>query len=79
MLVRSVMQWGNGTVSVRIIDWDDRAAVRDFARVSYGCLRDGGTVITRPVSQEGDCAGDAQILNYVDNLRAIGRELLEML
>lgn len=77
MLVRSVMQWKNGNVSVRIINWDDRAVVRDFARVSYGCLRDGGTVITRAVAEEGDCTGGAQILNYVDNLNDIGKHLLE--
>jgi hypothetical protein len=72
------MQWGNGNVSVRVIDWDDRVAVRDFARVSFGCLRDGGTVITSPVDKE--LAGDdmEQAMDYVRNLSDIGDKLIEM-
>lgn len=79
MLVRSVMQWKNGNVSVRVIDWDNRVAVREFARVSYGCLRDGGTVITRQVSEEGSFSQCEQIANFVDNLNGIGKHLLEMI
>ena len=74
MLVRSVMKWGNGNVSVRIIDWDDRAAVRDFARASYGCLRDGGMVITSVC----EAAQGNEVMDYVDNLKDIGNKLLEI-
>lgn len=76
MLVRSVMRWGNGNVSVRIIDWDDRAAVRDFARVSYGCLRDGGTVVT--CGYEDASGNEVEAVDFVDNLKDIGNKLLDM-
>ena len=58
MMVETSFRWPNGSVTQRTIDWNDRDAVRRFAKVSNAVLRKGAMVTTCRIDDEPEIVDD---------------------